>query len=287
MPEPQTLPPIADQPVSVILLAHNDEAHLEKVLDAWLGQFVSLGKQCEILVVDDHSADATVAKAEALCARRPLARALRVSQGSGIGAALRTGIAQAQFPLVFYTTADHQYQLADLPALFKEIDKVHLISGYRRWQPVPLLPRAFGWFFRLVARLLVDLQTPPLAGWLGWEEHLRRFLVRAVFGVRSLDVNCYYVLCRRDIFSRLPIQSDGPFAQAEILAKANFLGHLIAEEVPVAHQPRGDDSRAKNWFADFTRVRSEPDFSEVTLAPVKPSEPVKPPEPAAIHENPE
>ncbi|MFO0929243.1 MAG: hypothetical protein U0736_19835 [Gemmataceae bacterium] len=35
----------------------------------------------------------------------------------------------------------------------------------------------------------------------------------------------------------MPIQSDGPFARVELLAKANFLGHLMGEEVPIPVVP--------------------------------------------------
>jgi glycosyltransferase involved in cell wall biosynthesis len=272
MPEPPTLVPIADQPLSVVLLAHDDEAHLEAVVDAWAAQLNGLGRAHEILLVDEGSNDGSMAKAEALCTRRPALRLIRLPQPLGIGAALRAGVAQAQFPLLLYTTADQQYQPGDLPAFLKEIDRVHLVSGFRRWQPVPFLARILGGTYRLLAKILVDLSSPPLPGWLGWNEHFYRMLIRVVFAVRSLDMNCYYVLCRREIFSQAPIQSDGPFAHTEILAKVNFLGYLIGEEIPIAHRPRVEDSRRLEWFADFMRVLRNPDFGAVSLVPFKPAE---------------
>jgi glycosyltransferase involved in cell wall biosynthesis len=272
MPEPLTLPPIADQPISVILLAHNDDAHLETVLDAWTVQLNTLGRSHEILLVDDGSSDNTATQAETLRARLPSLQVFRLPQPAGIGASLRAGVALAQFPLVLYTTADEQYQPADLPAFLNEIDRVHLVSGFRRWQPVPILARMLSAAYRIVARVLFDFPMPPLPGWLGWQEYFYRLLIRVVFAVRSLDLNCYYVLCRRDIFSRLPIQSDGSFAQTEILAKANFLGYLIGEEIPITYRPREGDRGRTDWFADFNRVRSDPDFSSVALVPFKATE---------------
>src|SRR6266852_1901799 len=126
MPEPQTLPPVADQPISVVLLAYNDDAHLESVLDAWTAELNALGRTHEILLVDGGSSDNTATKAENLCARLPALRVIPLPLPAGIGASLRAGVAQAQFPLILYTTADEQYQPADLPAFLKEIDRVHL-----------------------------------------------------------------------------------------------------------------------------------------------------------------
>jgi glycosyltransferase involved in cell wall biosynthesis len=272
MPEPQNLPPIADQPISVVLLAHNDESHVEIVLDAWSAQLISLGRTHEILLVDDGSSDETAARAESVCSRLASLRVVRLAQPLGIGAALRAGIAQAQFPLLLYTTADEQYQPGDLAALLKEIDRVHLVSGFRRWQTAPFLARLLSTAYRILARVLFDFPMPAPPGWLGWKESFYRLLIRVVFAVRSMDLNCYYVLCRREIFAHLPIQSNGPFAQAEIVAKVNFLGYLIAEEVPISYRPQAGNGGPQDWFADFNRIRGDPDFSPVALAPFKPAE---------------
>jgi hypothetical protein len=77
-----------------------------------------------------------------------------------------------------------------------------------------------------------------LPGWLGWQRHLGRLAVRALFGVRNRDVACPFRLIRREIFARIPLQSDGPFVHVEILAKANFLGKVLGEEVPLGDRNR-------------------------------------------------
>ena len=55
------------------------------------------------------------------------------------------------------------------------------------------------------------------------------------------DPECLFLLARRSIFARIPIQSNGPFAPIEILAKANFLG-CIMSEVAVTYHPRAPAS---------------------------------------------
>jgi len=264
MPDLTPLPPIADQPISVVLLGRNEEAHLEAVVAEWSALLDGLKRDYEILLVDDGSSDRTGAIAEALAALWPRLRLLRHPQPRGPGAALRTALAAATKPLLFYTTADRQYQPADLKRLLAEIDKVHLISGYRVWQPVPAVLRGLGAAWRLGSRVVLGVTLEPLPGWLGWREHLYRLFCRVVFALRLQDMNCAYRLCRREIFARIPIQSDGDFVHTEVLAKANFLGCYMNDEVPLAYRPRRGAVRERMW-PDAYRVFSRPDFGPPLL----------------------
>ena len=75
---------------------------------------------------------------------------------------------------------------------------------------------------------------------------------------------------RRDIFGRIPLQSDGPFVHVEMLAKANFLGGIMAEDVPlgdagrpVSAEPR--DGPGEGFLKDCLRVFNRPDFGPTVL----------------------
>jgi glycosyltransferase involved in cell wall biosynthesis len=264
MPELLPLPPIADQPISVVLLAHNEEPHLEAVLTEWAVLFDELNRDYELLLVDDGSSDRTGSLAEELAVRFPRLRVLRHAEHRGQGAAVRTSLEVATKPLLFYTTADRQYPVADLKRLLAEIDKVHIVSGFRLWQPVPPLLRWVGRVWRLFLRVLLGLRLEPLPGWLGGREHLYRLLCRAVFALRLQDINCVYRLCRRDIFARIPIQSEGDFVHTEILAKANFLGCYLNDEITIPYRPREGVVRERMW-QDGRRVFARPDFGPPLL----------------------
>jgi glycosyltransferase involved in cell wall biosynthesis len=275
MPDLKPLPPIADQPISTILLAHNDEAHLEAVVAEWITLLDGLKREYELLLVDDGSTDRTAVIADSITSRFGQLRVLRHDEHRGKGAALRTGLAAATKPLVFYTTADRQYQPADFKRLLAEIDKVHLVSGFRCWQPVPPVLRWLGRAWRLFLRVFLSLTPEPLPGWLGWREHLYRALCRVVFAIRLQDMNCAYRLCRREIFGRIPIQSEGDFVHTEILAKANFLGCYMNDEVPIPYRPREDRVR-EHMRQDWRRVFSHPDFGPPLLSPAMSEQPSSP-----------
>src|SRR5207247_2116077 len=95
-------------------------------------------------------------------------------------------------------------------------------------------------------------------------------LVRLFFGVRIVDVGSEFKLFRRAVFTRIPLQSDGPFVHVEILAKANFLGRLMAE-VPISYRPDPAGTTAaqplidRQVLAEARRVFRDPDFGPTKL----------------------
>jgi glycosyltransferase involved in cell wall biosynthesis len=195
-------PPIAQAPISLVVPVWNDEAAVEEVLRGWSAHLNGLGRDYEILVVDDGSSDRTAALAEAVAADSGRVQILRHPEHKGVGAALRTGIAAAGHPLLAITDCDSLYQPADLNLLLDAIDKVDLAVGYRVGAGAP-------------AR--------------GLAERLYGGFIRTVFAVRLKDPDCPLKLHRRSSFARIPIQSNGRFVHAEIIAKANFLGCLMTE----------------------------------------------------------
>ena len=148
-------------------------------------------------MIDDGSSDHTGELLERLAARHPRLKILRHPSTLGAGACLRTGLAAAKHPLFFYSTCDQQYQPADLRRLLEVIDKVHVVSGYRKWQAPPCQVAWLGRIYRGLVRIVFGYPLEPLPGWLGWRDHLHSWLARAFFGVRFHDVNCLFRLFRR------------------------------------------------------------------------------------------
>lgn len=261
-------------------MAHNAEPHLEEVLASWAAELGRRERDFEILVLDDGSTDRTAERAEALTARFPQARLLRHEARRGPAEALRTGIPVARFPLLLTCPCDRQFRAESLGELLTHIDEVHLATGYRVWQPVPLLLRVLGWFYRTFLRFALLHQTEPLPGWLGWDGWAAHFRARACFGVRIRDVGCPFRLYRRALFERLPIQSDGAFALTEVLAKANFL-ECVMTEAPVPCAPPGAVPQAaearRQERADFWRVFGHPEFLPSPPAPASPPPNGEPP----------
>jgi glycosyltransferase involved in cell wall biosynthesis len=259
----QELSRIATAALSVVLPVHNVAASLPQLVGEWSGYLDRLKRDHEIILVDNGSTDGTATAAEAIAATNSHVRVLRHEQPRGFGACLRTGIAAARHPLIFYTSADPVYRPADLGRLLGRMNKLHLVSAYRAGRPVPLLFRITGFLWRWMLRLLFGIVLLPLPGWLGGKSAAYGKLIRMLFGVRIGDIDSAFKLFRREVFDRLPIQSDGVFVHAEILAKANFAGCLMDEvtlEVPATWE--ADPQR----WAEMRQVFRSPDFGPVVPA---------------------
>jgi len=244
MLEPDERPPIATEPISVVLPAHNAENCLDKTIGEWVACLESRRQDYEILLVDDGSTDRTGELADSLSQRHSRLRLLRHPARRGFGAALGTGLEVARHPLLCYTLCGGSYRASDLADLLKWIDKVDLVVGYRSHAGRPWLRRLGGVAYRLLLRL--------------------------VFALRLKDPRCTYLLARRSIFRRIRLQSTGPFAHAEVLAKANSLGCLMTD-APVSYRPpsAGEEQMAhgsvRDTWSEAWGVISDPDFGPAFL----------------------
>ena len=268
MPEFPKLPPMATQPLSLVLLARDAEGHVRDLLQRWLAVLQARGVGHEVLLVDDGSADRTAALAEEVAAGSAALKVLRHETRRGSGEAVRTGLAGASLPLVAYAPCDPAYEPEWLGKLLAEIDRVHLISGFRAGRKVPWPWRLAGLLRRLLARVVFGQAPGRLPGWLGWRGHLGAWLARLVFGVRMQDVCCPFRLCRREILARAPVQSEGDFAHVELLAKVNFAGCVLGAEVslPVkAGSGPATGTPLRQLLREASLVFSRPDFGPPEL----------------------
>jgi glycosyltransferase involved in cell wall biosynthesis len=263
----------------VLLLAHDAAPTVAQTVQGWLGWLERRGGEWDLVVVDDGSSDGTAEAVQAI--GHPKLRLVRHEQSQGEGAALRTGLASLTTPLTFYTLALPEYTPEGLEVMLTrkvsvgeegkeglEVDHVHLVSGCRAGEPVPGLLRGVGWVWRSFCWLVFSYDARPLPGWLGLWRHLAGLWLWWVFGIRYTDPACPYRLLRREILPRIIIQSNSSFAHVELLAKANFLGFMLAgEQVPLPVKPppyRGDYNAL---YADAMKVANNPDFGPAVLQP--------------------
>src|SRR5262249_9755175 len=95
--------------VSVLLAVFNQQNSVETSVSAWRDFLESLGRDYEILLVDDCSTDQSLARAEALVNTTPRLRVFHHMSRTGYGGAMRTALGHARFPLFAFTTLDTRY----------------------------------------------------------------------------------------------------------------------------------------------------------------------------------
>ena len=164
-----------------------------------------------MLVVDDGSRDASAEKVGKWAARNPRVRLVRHESNRGYGAALRTGLENAQKDLVFLTDGDNQFRLADMEKLFSKIDGCDVVTRFRISRQDKPIRRLNGYLWTRLNRLLFNLPVR--------------------------DVDCAFKLFRRKCLVGLKLESNQLLIHAEILARLKKKGCVI-EEIGVPHYPR-------------------------------------------------
>jgi hypothetical protein len=258
------MPP--ETPLSVVLVARPDDVEPLAVARDWLTWLDSTAGNGEVLLV--FAADAGPLER----GNDPRLRIVHQVGPRGLGPSLQTAVWLARHPLLLTAPADRQVLIADAKLLFDHIDQVDLVAGWRVDRPPPWWLRVLGFVHRVLTRIVLGYAEEPRVAWHGGRGFWRRLRLRHIFGVKVHDPECPFRLYRTDVLRRIPIQSIGAFAQAEILAKANHLGCLMTETA-VPWQTRVVAEADASWNADERLVLRRPDFAApvATVPPGVPS----------------
>ncbi len=208
----------------MVVPAFNEEASIEwatRSLRAGLRGAEDLGAvgATEVVVVDDHSTDATWAVLERLATEDgPPLRAIAATGPQGLGATIRQGLGAASGDLVLYTDAALPFDPVEIPRLVGTLSRydADVVCGYR-------LDRTSEGYRRAA------------------QSHAFNVLARVLLPIRIRDVNFACKLLRRSALDVVvpDLRSDGPFIDAELVAR--FAHHdLRVVQVGVDYFPRFD-----------------------------------------------
>jgi dolichol-phosphate mannosyltransferase len=128
----------------------------------------------------------------------------------GFGGAQKSGFSAARKAWVVVVPADHQFDARDLRLLWERRGEADLIGSRR-------VERQDPWPRRAVSALY-------------------NATMHALYGLPLRDIN-WVKLWRRALFDQISIESRGFGVDAEIVAKAKWLGYRTCE-VDVPHHPR-------------------------------------------------
>ena len=210
--------------VTVVYPMYNEEAYVERAVNAARDVLVAANHDFEIVIVNDASTDRTAAIADRISREDPRVRVVHNAKNRKLGGALRAGYAQATKDLVFYTDADLPIDLEELPRAVRllEYQQADIVAAYRHDRT------SEGWL-RTVYTFAYN------------------HLIRVLFGLKVRDVNFAFKLFRRSVLARFPLKSEGSFIDAEFLLRANKLGCPIIQ-IGLDYFPR---TRGVSTLASF------------------------------------
>jgi len=205
--------------LSYFFPAYDEAENIEPLVEEALRDLGAIAQRFEIIAIDDGSTDGTGAIADRLAAEHPdVVRAVHHSTNLGYGAAVRSGLGAARYPLICFTDGDRQFHVADLGRLTGRLDeddgdgsRPDVVAGYRIERADPAVRLAYARIYRAALRLF--------------------------FGLKVRDPDCACKLFRREALEGVNVESGGAFLSAELLIKVSERGGVIAEE-GVPHFPR-------------------------------------------------
>lgn len=161
--EKSTAPEIAVsecKPFSLIIPVYNEEEGLASSLREVQSQLGRLTTPYEIIVVNDGSTDRT---REVLTSFDGV-QVINHAWNRGYGAALKTGIRHANYPLIVITDADGTYPNEQIPRLVQLADKVDMVVGARTGVHVEQskLRQIPKWFLKRFAQWMARQPIPDL-----------------------------------------------------------------------------------------------------------------------------
>jgi len=149
--------------ISIIVPTFNEEESIADVIGTIETAMRAYEIAHEIIVVDDGSTDKTLE-----IVRSKGVKIVRHDQNKGYGAALKSGIAKANYDLIAITDADGTYPASDIPILSKHINDdgydYAMVVGSRTGDHVkiPFLRKPAKWFLGQLANYLSESRIPDL-----------------------------------------------------------------------------------------------------------------------------
>ena len=119
---------------SIVVPAHNEEDSLPPLYQALKPVMEGMGKEWELIIVDDGSTDGTLKRALELTARDPHVKLIEFRRQFGQTAAWSAGFDKASGDIVIVMDADMQNDPADIPAMVQmlDVENLDVVSGWRK-----------------------------------------------------------------------------------------------------------------------------------------------------------
>jgi glycosyltransferase involved in cell wall biosynthesis len=196
--------------VSVITPIYDEENNIDPLFAALLPVLRRLGRDFEIIAVNDGSRDASLQRLRAAGANIPELRVIDFRRNYGQTAAIMAGIDYASGEIIIPIDADLQNDPGDIPALLAKLDEgFDVVSGWRQVRKDQVFRRNF------VSRVANKI-------------------ISRVSGVHLKDYGCTLKAYRNDVLKDIRLYGE---MHRFIPIYASWMGARTTE-MPIRHHPR-------------------------------------------------
>ncbi|ASZ13322.1 glycosyltransferase family 2 protein [Chitinophaga pendula] len=223
--------------LSIVIPAYNEELYIHRVIERVYSVSLPGNMHKEIIIVDDHSTDATGTQVAAFHNTHPDAdiRYIRHERNQGKGAALRTGIQIASGDFLIIQDADLEYDPEEYKRLLEPIllNQADVVYGSRF---KGLGPHRILFFWHTIGNKFLT------------------FLSNMFTNLNLTDMETCYKLFRRDIIANIPLRENRFGFEPEITAKISRIPGIRIFEVGIAYYGRTYHEGKKINYRDGCRA---------------------------------
>lgn len=219
--------------ISVVIPVFNEEKNIKLLYPKLKYVLDNLGKNYEIIFIDDGSTDKTSALLHQICEKDRKVKVVVFRRNFGQTAAIAAGFDYAKGDVIVTLDADLQNDPKDIPQLIKKIEEgFDVVSGWRAERKDPFLSRRL-------------------------PSYISNWLISLFTGVKLHDYGCTLKAYRREIAKDIKLYGE---MHRFIPALASWVGASICE-VKVRHRPRKygkskyNFSRINRGFLDLLTVK--------------------------------
>lgn len=196
--------------VSIVIPLFNELDNIGELYTRLAAMIESLGKTCEILMIDDGSTDGTFDMIKGIQSKDNQVWVIQLRRNFGQAAAFSAGFDLAHGDVIVTIDGDLQNDPEDIPQLLKKLDEGYdIVSGWRVNRRDQFLTR----------------RLPSKAA---------NLLISWVTGLKLHDYGCSLKAYRQEVVKNIKLYGE---LHRFIPAIASWMGIRVAE-IPVAHNPR-------------------------------------------------
>jgi glycosyltransferase involved in cell wall biosynthesis len=143
--------------VSVVIPVYNEADNIAELFHELASVLDRLGKEYEIIFIDDCSTDSTPAVLHELRKSSSRLKAIRLRRNSGQSAAMSAGFDHVGGDLIITMDGDLQNDPADIPLLLDKMEEGYdVVCGWRANRKDPLTKKLFSRFSNTLRHFLIN-----------------------------------------------------------------------------------------------------------------------------------
>ena len=189
--------------ISLMFPLSNDKNTVELMIKKSSNILKKLKRKYEIIIVDDGCPQNSGKLAEKIAKKFTNVKIFFHEKNLGYGAALKTGLQKCKNDWIFMVDGDAEYDVNDLPRLFRATKNCDLVITYRYKKKYNTYRIIISWVYNAILRL--------------------------VFNIKFRDISTGSRLVSRKLIRRIKLKSNSPFVGAELAIKAGLADYKVGE----------------------------------------------------------